>query len=154
VAAGGSANVTLTFTPTAATSYSSTLTVTSDATSGTNTTTLSGTGIVAPTRIIGLSGTWDMRSDEPGGAVSIGSSLSRTFNINNTGTGTLTVSGMITGNAVFTASPTSGTVAAGGSMPFTVTFTPTHVGQFHGAFVVTSDATSGTNEAALNGIGQ
>ena len=38
-------------------------------------------------------------------------------------------------------------------MPFTVTFTPTAVGQFHGAFVVTSDATSGTNEKTLNGIG-
>ena len=147
VAAGGSANVTLTFTPAAATSYSSTLTVTSDATSGTNTTTLSGTGTAAATRIIGISGdpSWaDIRADDNGGAVLVGSSLSVTFDINNTGNSPLTVSGIDTGHAVFTASPTSGTVAAGASMTVTVTFTPTAVGQFHGAFVVTSNATSGS----------
>ncbi|MCH2253437.1 MAG: choice-of-anchor D domain-containing protein, partial [Vicinamibacterales bacterium] len=48
VAAGASQDITLTFTPAAATSYSSTLTVTSDATSGTNTITVSGTGTTAP----------------------------------------------------------------------------------------------------------
>jgi hypothetical protein len=47
VGAGEIVGVYLTFTPTAATSYSSTLTVTSDATNGSNTITLSGTGLAA-----------------------------------------------------------------------------------------------------------
>jgi len=157
VAAGGSGTVTLTFTPTAATSYSSTLTVTSDATSGTNTTTVWGTGIAA-TRIIGISGdpSWaDIRADDNGGAVLVGSSLSVTFNINNTGNRTLAVSGIDAGNSVFTASPTSGTVAAGASMTVTVTFTPSGAGNFFGAMVVSSDATSLVRNAeTLSGIGR
>jgi hypothetical protein len=56
ITAGGSQNVTVTFAPTAVTSYSGTVTVSSDATSGANTISASGTGTVAPTRIIGLIG--------------------------------------------------------------------------------------------------
>ena len=85
----------------------------------------------------------------------VGSSLSVTFDINNTGNSPLTVSGIDTGHAVFTASPTSGTVAAGASMTVTVTFTPSGAGNFFGAMVVSSDATSVVKNAeTLSGIGQ
>jgi PKD repeat protein len=48
IAANGSQNVTVTFAPTAVTSYSGTVTVSSDATSGGNTISASGTGTAAP----------------------------------------------------------------------------------------------------------
>ena len=68
IAAGGSQEVVIQFAPTAAQAYSGTLTVTSDATSGTNTISVSGTGTAAPvqTRIIGLGGNLSFGSVQVG----------------------------------------------------------------------------------------
>ena len=70
VAAGASMTITLTFTPTVATTYSGVLTVTGNQTSGTNTITWTGTGTTpepAATRIIGLSGTTNFVTTTPDG---------------------------------------------------------------------------------------
>ncbi|MDI1255031.1 MAG: choice-of-anchor D domain-containing protein [Flavobacterium sp.] len=68
------------------------------------------------------------------GTVTIGSSLTRTFTIQNTGTGPLTLTGgptfvVLTGSGFFTmVSQPSGTIAAGGSTTFQVKYTPTSTG--------------------------
>ena len=146
VVAGGSASVTLSFQPIRTWRYRSTLTVISDATSGTNTSTVSGTGTAA-TRIIWLSGNLAF------GNVQVGTSATRTLTINNSGNSTLTVSGINTGNGVFTVSQTSGTVAAGGSGTVTLTFTPSAATSYSSTLTVISDATSGTNTSTVSGTG-
>jgi len=146
IAAGGSQNVTVTFTPTAATSYSGNLTVNCDSTSGTNTKAVSGTGTaVTATRVISLSGNLAF------GSVAVGSSLESSFTIYNTGNSTMTVSG-ITYPTGFSGS-WSGTIAAGGSQVVTVTFTPTSATSYSGNLTVNSDATSGGNTLAVSGTG-
>jgi hypothetical protein len=148
LAAGGSETVTVRFTPRNATSYNSTLTVISDLSSGTKTIELTGTGIAAPeTRIIGLSG------DLAFGDVTVGTNIEKTLTISNSGNSTLTWSGLSTGNGVFTASATSGTVAAGGSTLVTLDFFPTRSWRYSSTLTVTSDATSGTNTSTLSGTG-
>ncbi len=145
IAASGSKIVTVTFKPTAAQSYSGMVTVSSDKTSGTNTITISGTG-VAVTKIIGLSGSLAF------GNVNIGSTATKTFTISNTGNTTLTVSS-ITYPTGYTGSWSSGTIAAGSSKSVTVTFKPTAVQTYSGTVTVNSDKTSGTNTIAISGAG-
>ena len=106
----------------------------------------SGTGTTVTTRIIGLSGSLAF------GNVQVGSSATRTLTISNSGSSTLTWSGLSTGTAAVTASATSGTVAAGGSATVTLTFTPSAT-TYSGTVTVTSDATSGTNTIAFSGTG-
>ena len=144
IAGGGSQNVTVTFGPSGAVDYSGTVTVNSDATSGTNTRAVSGRGIA---RIIRLTG------DLSFGDVAVGSSANRTLTIHNDGNVGLSVSGVNT-PAGFSGS-WSGTVSAGGSHDVTVTFSPTSGGPYSGTVTVSSDATSGTNTrgASGNGIG-
>ena len=145
---GESRPVTLIFAPNAPedTTYNGTLTVHSDKTSGDDTKAFSGTGVAA-TRIITLSG------DMTFGEVTVGDTLTRTLTISNTGNNTLTWSGISTGNSVFTASPTSGTVAAGGSQAITLTFSPAAVTAYSGTLTVTSDKTNGSHTSTLSGTG-
>ena len=80
-------------------------------------------------------------------------SATTTLTISNSGNSTLTWSGLSTGDGVFTASATSGTVAAGGSTSVTLTFTPAAATSYGSTLTVTSDATSGTNTTTLSGTG-
>ena len=145
IVAGGSQPVTVTFSPVSATSYSGTVTVNSDKTSGVNSISASGTGTAAPTRIISLSGNLAF------GNVMVGSSAQSTLTINNTGNSTMTISsisypGGFSGNW-------SGTIAAGGSQPVTVTFSPVSATSYGGTVTVNSDMTSGVNTITASGIG-
>ena len=106
---------------------------------------MSGRGIAVPTRVIGLSGNLAF------GDVAVGTSATTPLTISNSGNSLLTWSGLSTGNGVFTASPTSGTVAAGGSANVTLTFTPAARTSYSSTLTVTSDATSGTNTATVSG---
>ena len=83
-----------------------------------------------PTRIISLSGnTTGELAELAFGDVQVGTSATATLTISNSGNSTLTWSipspppGV--GIVNFSGSPTSGTVAAGGSTSVTITFTPT-----------------------------
>ena len=145
IAAGGSRAVTVTFSPGAAQSYSGTITVNSDKTSGTPTISCSGTGVATPTRIIRLTG------DLAFGNVAVGSSATRTLTIYNDGNSALTVSSIsypsgFSGNW-------SGTIAAGGSRDVTVTFAPSAVQGYSGNLTVNSDKTSGTSTRSVSGTG-
>ena len=145
ISAGGSTNVTVTFAPTSATSYSGTITVNSDKTSGTNTISTSGNGISVPTRIIGLSG--NMAFDD----VQVGQTATRTLTISNSGNSTLAVSGISYPSGFSGAY--SGNISAGGSTNVTVTFAPTSATGYSGTITVNSDNTSGTNTINASGTG-
>ncbi len=145
----GSQDVTVTFAPTAATSYSGTVTVNSDAISGVNTASASGTGIV-PTRIIWLGG------DLSGGDLSFGGVLTnttatRTLFIGNGGNSPLTVSG-INYPAGFSGA-WSGSLPPNGLVPVTATFSPTAATSYGGTVTANSDATSGGNTIIASGTG-
>src|ERR1035441_1316229 len=146
IAAGGSQPVTVTFSPTSAIPYGGTVTVNSpDMTSGVNTISASGTGTVTPTRIISLGGNLAF------GNVAVNSSAQSTLTIYNNGNSTMTVSSVsypsgFSGNW-------SGTIAAGGSQPVTVTFSPTSATSYGGTVTVNSDATSGVNTISVSGTG-
>jgi len=146
IAAGGSQAVTVTFAPTAAQSYTGSVTVISDKTSGTETLAISGTGTAVPTKIIALSG------DLSFGSVSVGATGQKSFTIQNTGNSALTVSS-ISYPTGFTGNWNSGTVAAGGSQAVTVTFAPTAAQSYTGSVTVSSDKTGGTNTLAVSGTG-
>ena len=145
VPAGGSHNVTVTFVPTEATNYGGTVTVNSNATSGTNTISASGTGSSAPTRIISLIG------NLPFGNVHVGTTAQRTMTIANSGDSPLMISS-INYPAGFSGS-WSGSVPASGSQNVTVTFAPTEATNYGGTVTVNSDATSGTNTISASGTG-
>jgi hypothetical protein len=99
------------------------------------------------TRSISLSGNLAF------GTVFVGGSSSQVLTIGNVGTGTMTVSS-ITAPAGFAFSWMSGTIAAGGSQPVTVTFSPmSTTDSYAGSVTVAADQTSGTNTMAVSGAG-
>jgi uncharacterized protein YkwD len=98
------------------------------------------------TRVVSLSGSLAF------GAVEIGKTSDLTLTIGNSGTGTLSVTG-ITGPGGYTLSWTSGTIAPGGSQHVTVRFAPTAAQSYGGTLAVNGDHTSGTNTASLSGTG-
>jgi hypothetical protein len=126
--------------------------VTNNATSGTNTIALTGTGTVAATRIIGLSGPGDAATVAFGNVAEV-TSINRTLTIANTGNSTLTVTRIDIGDSHYSASPTSGTVAAGAELTVTVTFGPSERKEHPATLTVTSDKTSGTETIAVSGMG-
>lgn len=146
IPAGGTQDVGVTFSPSAAQSYGGSLTVNSDATLGSSSITLSGTGFVAPTRIIGLQG------DLGFGGVTVGQVQQRTLVITNNGTASLGVTS-ISYPIGFTGNWTSGTIPSGGSQAVTITFAPTAVQAYGGTITVLSNAPSGTNTIAASGSG-
>lgn len=86
------------------------------------------------------------------GAVEVGKASELTLTIGNSGTGTLSVTG-IAGPAGYTPNWTSGTILPGGSQQVTVRFAPTAALNYDGTLVVNGDHSSGTNTASLSGKG-
>lgn len=101
-----------------------------------------------PTRIISVTGNLSF------GDVPVGSQRDLSFTIGNTGTATLTVTGLsVTGGlaAHTTATWTNGTIAPGASQTVTVRFAPTSAGSYSGVISVNGDQTSGSNTVAISG---
>ncbi|MDX2109851.1 MAG: choice-of-anchor D domain-containing protein [Verrucomicrobiota bacterium] len=146
IAAGGNQVVTVTFSPTLVQSYSGTVTVNSDMTSGSNTLAASGSGTPIPTRIIGVTGSLAF------GDVEINTTATQSMTITNTGNTALAVTS-ITYPSGYSGNYNSGTIAAGGNQVVTVTFSPTLVQNYSGTVTVNSDMTSGTNTLAASGSG-
>ncbi len=146
ITASDSVTVIVTFAPTAAQSYSGTVTVNSDKTEGTNTIAVSGTGTPIPTRIISLNGNLTF------GNVNVGSTKQLTFTVSNSGNSALTVN-LIAYPAGFSGNWSGGTITASGSVTVTVTFSPTAVQTYSGIVTVNSDKTDGTNTIAISGTG-
>lgn len=145
IASGAFHDVVVTFSPVANTTYSGTVTVASDATGGTNTTTASGTGVAPTTKIIALSGNLGF------GNVVIGSTSTHTLTIANSGSAILTVTS-ITLPTGFTGS-FSGTIDPGTSQDVVISFSPLLNQSYDGTITVVSDKTSGTDTIAVTGSG-
>jgi Abnormal spindle-like microcephaly-assoc'd, ASPM-SPD-2-Hydin len=151
VAAGGSANLSVTYAPTAAGADSGCVAVTSNASNGPTTNlALSGTGVAAP-RIAVAPTTLAL------GNVTVGTSGTQTFAISNTGNATLTGSAALgTGTSTeFTFAPATFSIAAGGApVTVTATYTPTAVGADSGSIVVSSnDIITPNVSVAVSGSG-
>ena len=146
IAAGESQLLNVTFAPTTATSYSGTVTVSGDQTTGTNTIAASGTGTPVPTRIIALSGTLTF------GNVMVGTMSTRPLTISNTGNSALTVTA-ISYPGGFGGDWAGGTIAAGQSQILNVTFAPTTATSYSGAVTVSGNQTSGATTIAASGTG-
>jgi hypothetical protein len=146
ISAGGSKSVTITFSPTSASNYSGNISVTSNASNGTQTIAVSGTGAQAATPTISLSGSLAF------GSVTVGSTSTKTLTIQNTGSATLTVNS-ITCPSGFSANWTSGTIAAGSSRSVTITFSPTQATSYSGSITVSSNASNGTQSISVSGTG-
>ena len=103
------------------------------------------------TRIIGLSGSLSF------GSLTVGQSATANLTISNSGNATLTVSGItvpsVGGVVPYSASFTSGSIAAGGSQPVTIRFAPTAAASYNGTLIVNGDQTSGTNTINISGTG-
>ena len=146
IPAGSSQEVTVTFSPVSASSYGGTITVSSDSTSGANTASCSGAGIVPVTRIIRLSG------DLAFGEVTLGQSAQLPLTIHNDGNSALNVSSISYPDG-FSGDWSSGSIPAGDSQEVTVTFSPVSVSSYGGTITVSSDSTSGANTASCSGAG-
>jgi len=103
---------------------------------------------VASTRVIGLTGNFAF------GNIVVGQQVSSTLTITNSGNAALTITGMTApAGGVYTASSTTGTIAAGGSLPVTILFKPTAAQSYSGTLTVNGDQTSGANTLAISGTG-
>ena len=147
---GGSQNVTVAFAPTAAQSYGGTVAVNSDATSGTATISVSGTGVSAAanaTRIIDVVAQTDLAF----GNVQANTVASRVVTIFNEGNTNLDITSIayppgFSGNL-------SATILPGNYRAIAVYFAPTALTNYTGTMTVNSDATSGVNTLAISGTG-
>lgn len=109
------------------------------------------TTISTPTRIITVSGNLAF------GDVNLGESATRTFTIGNSGNSTLTFTSLNavggTGGTGYAATPTSGTVAPGGTTTITLRFTPTGAGFWSHVLTVVGDQTAGGAAINVSGVG-
>lgn len=148
VAAGKSITVTITFTPVAGQIYSGNVVVGSDASFGSNTTGISGLGVVPETApaaapALGLSGFLDF------GSIATGLTTTRYLTIFNSGSAVLQVTGVTASDGY--AASFSATIAAGSSVLVAVTFAPTAAQAYPGTLTVQGNAGSGT--ITLTGTG-
>lgn len=100
----------------------------------------------AGTRVIALSGNLAF------GSVEAGKTAESTLTIGNSGTSSLSVSGISVPDG-YAVNWTSGAIAPGASQQVVVRFAPTGARSYDGTLAVSGDHTSGTNTAALKGTG-
>ncbi len=146
---GQGQNVAVTFSPTSAGTGSASLSIAHNAQGSPTNVSLSGSGVGIPA--ISLS-TASLAMDN----TSVGSTSQKTFTISNTGTGSLSVTGITVGGtdaSQFAASPTTATVAVGGSQMVTVTFAPTSAGTKSASLSIAHDAAGSPSGVSLSGAG-
>jgi hypothetical protein len=147
IAAGSFRDISVTFSPTTVTSYSGTITVNSDKTSGESTIAVNGAGIFAPKPEIVVE--QPLGNDLPSGAardygtVNVGANLGISITIRNTGSANLTglsVSKSGPHAADFHVSaPGMSSLTPSGATSFTLTFAPTAVGQRNATIQIASN---------------
>jgi hypothetical protein len=143
--------ITLTFTPTEATTYSGTVTLTGNHTGGNNTIAWTASTGTSTGAVISLSG------DHTFETVAVGfQAIIDNFTISNTGDIPLIWTGLTATHpqvTIHNTSPTSGTIAAGASMQVKLWFQPTAVTTYSGTVTVIGNQTSGTNTHTYTGTG-
>jgi len=148
VNAGQSTTFTVKFAPTTAGAASGTVTISSNASNPTLTVSLSGTGTSAVGTLSISPSTLNL------GSVTVGNSGSATGQLTASGA-SVTVTAATTNNSVFSIGGLSlpVTIAAGKSVSFTITFSPTTSGTANGTLTVTSNASPTTSTESLTGTG-
>ena len=157
--------VTAAFSPNPTTT-SSTLTLTVGSTTPPNTYTVnvSGTsGSIASQTSVGLTVTTAPAqpfislspASETWGSVVVGATAAaKTVTLHNTGTGTLTIAGIVpSGDFAVSSTTCASTLAAGKSCLIKVTFTPTQIGSRTGALTVSGNASNSPQSVSLSGTG-
>jgi hypothetical protein len=147
--AGGSCTFNVTFTPTATGTRSGSITITDQAANTPQMVSLTGTGtssVVAPTPTSLTFGSQQVGT----------TSASQQVTVNNTGTANSTISIAPSGDFAIATSPANtcvGTLNAGGSCTFNVTFTPTATGTRTGSITITDQASNTPQMVNLSGTG-
>jgi len=144
LAPGANCTVSVTFTPTATGTRNGSLLVSDNAAGSPQSVALTGTG-AAPTAVV-----------SPGsltfGNQNLGTtSAPQTVTLSNTGTATLTVSGIVTSGDFAQTNNCGGSVAAGGSCTINVTFAPTATGTRTGSLTITDNANNSPQVVSLTG---
>lgn len=155
LAAGASCSTTLTFTPSAAGARSATLSITHNASGGSSTAGLSGTGVAA-TPVAGVSPSALAFSQVVGSR-----SAASTVTLSNTGTAALTLgsfsfSGAQAGDFALGSSNTcvaGGSLAPSSSCTLSVTFLPTASGVRSASLVVSHNGSGASSSVSLSGTG-
>lgn len=149
VAAGGSAACTVSFAPTAAGTFSGTLTLGNNSPTASVSVPLSGTGVA---QVLQISASPTSLSF---GSVTTGSSATQTVTLSNSGNANVTLSkDSVTGSGFsVTGLGLPLTLAASQSTSFTVAFAPTATGSVSGSVTVTSNATNSPTTITLSGTG-
>lgn len=152
LAGGKSCTVSVTFAPTAASSYSASLSVAASGAT-TKTASLTGTGAAATSVTASASPTSLTFASTTVGATS----AAQTVTVTNTGTGSLTVSGVTLGGtnaASFAQTNTcTASIAAGKTCTVSVTFKPSAVGTATASLSIASNATGSPLTVTLSGTG-
>jgi hypothetical protein len=154
VAAGSSCTISVTFHPTTTGTRTGTVTIADNAAGSPETINLTGTGATSSGAQVQLSPS----SVTFSGAVLLGQSTSATtVTLANTGTATLTITGISLGGANpsdFTQTNTCGSsVAAGAHCGISVTFHPTAAGTRSASVLISDDASGSPQSIAVSGLG-
>ncbi|MEK8035085.1 choice-of-anchor D domain-containing protein, partial [Ideonella sp. DXS29W] len=149
VAAGGSCTLSVRFSPSTTGSRPASLSIASNASNGTATVALSGTGDAVAAPQVSLSAT-----SLAFGSVTVGtSSAARSVTLTNSGTAALSITGITTASPYGVTHTCGSSVAAGGSCRIDAVFTPTGAGSASGSISIASNASGSPHAVALSGTG-
>ncbi len=87
------------------------------------------------------------------GAIAVGQISQLTLNIENTGTGDLIVSNIVSSNSKYAAAPTNFTVLPGQAQAVTISFAPTAVETITGTITINHNVSGATSTVSLSGVG-
>ncbi|MDR3763337.1 MAG: choice-of-anchor D domain-containing protein [Acidobacteriota bacterium] len=148
LAAGGSCAISVTFKPTAAGSYSGTLSVADSATGSPQSVTLSGAAVTAAK----LSAS---PSSVAFGSVNVGQTSSKSVTLSNTGGSSVTISAVsVSGAGVGVSGLTTPlTLAASASAAFTVSLAPSAAGSISGTVTLTNNSATTSFQIPVTGTG-
>ena len=147
---GGTVNLSITFAPSAVTSYSGTVTIASNAPNSPLSIALAGTGTQAPQAQLSTN-----PATENFGNINVGSTAAQTIALTNNGNASATITQVSATGTGFSVSglSTPYTLAAGAKTSFKVSFSPSAVETYSGSVAVTSNASNSPTAVSLSGIG-
>ncbi len=149
VAAGANCTISVTFTPTAPGTRSSSLSITDNASGSPQSVSLTGTGAAASAPVVSLSASSLAFASQTVGTTSAAQSVT----LSNTGNASLNLTS-VSASGDFAQTNTCGSsVAAGANCTISVTFTPTASGTRTGTLSITNNASGSPQSVSLTGIG-
>jgi Abnormal spindle-like microcephaly-assoc'd, ASPM-SPD-2-Hydin len=153
LAANAACNLTVTFSPAAASAYTAAISVTDNAPGSPQNAALTGTGTVAPTLLATLAPATIAFANQLNGTTS----AAQTLTLTNTGNSSISITGVTLTGANPTAfgltSSCGSTLAAGAQCSMAVTFKPSSAGSLSATVSVADNATGSPQTAALTGTG-